>query len=162
MKVGGDSCLLLYSASHAIMGPAMATNLILIAILLFFAPEQTTAQALPKFMGRTMTIIRPEHDGGQQGIPFPKGPATVCLEGPPRRQCYTSSKEFGNDAQVSVIHLRKDVDAILFSAATGGISGFGIHFALLRACSLRLASFYHLWICLEAPADARLSDVLPR
>jgi hypothetical protein len=38
------------------------------------------AQPLPKFLGRQVTIIEPDHD--QEG--FPKGPAKVCLEGPPK------------------------------------------------------------------------------
>jgi len=110
----------------------MAANLIHIAILLLFASEGVTAQALPKFMGRRITIIRPEYEGGEEGIFFPKGPASVCVEGPPRRQCYTGPKDFGNDPEARVVHLKKGVDALLFSAATGGVSGLGIHFALLR------------------------------
>jgi hypothetical protein len=111
----------------------MATNLILIAILLFFTSGEMNAQAPPKFMGRRVTIIHPEREGGEEGIFFPKGPAAVCVEGPPRRQCYTAPKEFGNNPQVSIVQLKKDMPVILFSAETGGVSGWGIHFALLRA-----------------------------
>jgi hypothetical protein len=105
----------------------------LFAILVFFAPLQTNVQAPQRFMGRKITIIHPDREGGEEGIFFPKGPAIVCVEGPPRRQCYTAPKDFGNDPQASVVHLKKGMDAILFSAATGGVSGWGIHFALLRA-----------------------------
>lgn len=117
------------------MGQAssMGANLGLIAILLFLTLRETRAQALPLFMGRKVSVINPEREGGEEGIFFPKGPATVCVEGPPRRQCYTPPKEYGNSPEVSVVHLNKEVDALLFSAETGGVSGWEIHFALLRA-----------------------------
>ncbi len=82
---------------------------------------------LPKFLGREVTIIEPEREDDF----FPKGPATVCIEGPPQRQCYTAPKEFGNNPTVALIDLDKDTPALFFSAASGGISGIGIHFALL-------------------------------
>jgi len=86
------------------------------------------AQSPPKFMGRQVSIIEPERteDG------FPKGPAAVCLEGPPQRQCYTAPKDFGNNPTVTAVQLRKELPALFFSAATGGVSGSEIHFALLR------------------------------
>jgi len=97
-----------------------------------FASKVANAPTPVKFMGRKVTIVHPVRHGGEEGIFFPKRPASVCVERPPRRHCYTAPKEFGNDPQVSVVHLRKEVDAILFSAATGGTSGWRIHFALLR------------------------------
>ncbi len=80
-------------------------------------------------MGREVTIIDPgtEDDGF-----FPKGPATLCVEGPPQRQCYTTPKEFGGSPEVALIQVEKDVPALLFSAESGGVSGFGIYFALLH------------------------------
>ena len=85
------------------------------------------AQPLPKFMGRQVTIVQPEHteDG------FPKGPASVCLEGTPKRVCYTAPKDYGNYLKVEAVQLRKDTPALLFSAATGGVSGWSVSFALL-------------------------------
>jgi hypothetical protein len=86
-----------------------------------------SAQPLLKFMGRQVTIVEPEHteDG------FPKGPASVCLEGPPRRQCYTAPKDYGNNPTITPVQLGKDQSALLFSAETGGVSGWLVHFALL-------------------------------
>jgi hypothetical protein len=78
-------------------------------------------------MGREVTIIAPELE--EDGF-FPKGPASVCVEGP-QRQCYTAPKDFGNSPAVTVVQVEKDMPALLFSAATGGVSGFQIHFALL-------------------------------
>ncbi|MBZ5634443.1 MAG: hypothetical protein LAO55_15075 [Acidobacteriia bacterium] len=80
-------------------------------------------------MGREVTITEPALDA--DGF-FPKGPASVCIEGPPQRQCYTAPKDFGRDPQVTLIQVEKDMPALLFSAASGGVSGFGINFALLR------------------------------
>jgi hypothetical protein len=60
------------------------------------------------------------------------GPATVCLERPPQKQCYSAPKDFERNAQVTVVQLQKDLSALLFSVESGGVTGFGIHFALLR------------------------------
>jgi len=84
---------------------------------------------LPKFMGREITVTEPERDADGR---FPMGPASVCVQGPPQRQCYTAPKDFGNSPKVTVVQLKKDVPALFFSAASGGVSGWGIHFALLR------------------------------
>ena len=85
------------------------------------------AQTPLKFLGRRVTIVEPEHtDDG-----FPKGPAMVCLEGPPNRQCYTAPKDYGNKASAEVVELQNSEPAILFSAETGGVSGWAVHFALL-------------------------------
>lgn len=62
---------------------------------------------------------------------FPKGAASVCLAGSPR-QCYTPPADFGRNAAAEVVELEKGLPALLFSAASGGVSGFRIHFALLR------------------------------
>jgi len=79
------------------------------------------------FMGRQVTIIEPQHtDDG-----FPKGPASICLEGSPKRQCYTAPNDFGNNPKVTAVQLRKDLPALLFLAETGGVSGWSVHFALL-------------------------------
>src|SRR6266496_2857974 len=83
---------------------------------------------LPRFAGKTVVITEPETDA--DGF-FPKGPASVCLEGP-QKQCYTAPKDFGRNPKVTVVRLEKDIPALLFSAASGGVSGWAIHFALLR------------------------------
>jgi hypothetical protein len=114
----------------------MGIRLIILAILLFSSLPDTWAQSvesrqnIPEFMGRKVTIVEPEKldaDGF-----FPSGPASVCVEGPPQRQCYTAPQEFGNSPAVTVVHLQRDLPSLLFSAASGGISGWRIHFALLR------------------------------
>jgi hypothetical protein len=84
---------------------------------------------IPRFLGRAVTITEPESD--PDGY-FPKGPASVCLEGPPQRQCYTAPKEFGRIPKVSIVQLQKDMPALFFSVASGGVSGWAMHFALLR------------------------------
>jgi|SRR5579872_3274869 len=80
-------------------------------------------------MGREVTITVPELDA--DGF-YPKGPASVCIEGPPQRQCYTAPKDYGRDANVALVQVEKNMPALLFSAASGGVSGFSIHFALLH------------------------------
>lgn len=86
-------------------------------------------QGLPKFMGREVTMTVPELD--PDGF-FPKGPASVCIEGPPQRQCYTAPKDFGKDPNVALVQVEKNMPALLFSAESGGVSGWQIHFSLLR------------------------------
>jgi len=110
---------------------SIAQTLMVLSLAVPFASNtraQDVRQAL-KFMGRDVTIIAPGHDPDDEQ--FPKGPASVCVEGPPQRQCYTMPREFGNDPGVEVVELMKAVPAILFSAASGGISGWGVHVALL-------------------------------
>jgi hypothetical protein len=109
----------------------MAANLFILFYLVACAANAQSVsvkQPLPKFMGREVTITDPGTD--EDGF-FPKGPATVCVEGPPQRQCYTAPKDFGRFPEVTLVQVEKNA-ALLFSAASGGVSGFGIHFALLH------------------------------
>src|SRR5215471_12550286 len=85
-----------------------------------------------KFEDRSVTVVEPELDA--DGF-FPKGPASVCIEGPPRRQCYKAGEGdwiFGRYPAAEVVQLDKETSAVFFSAASGGVSGFVVHFALLR------------------------------
>jgi hypothetical protein len=108
-------------------------NLFILAAFLFLLSGNTNAQPAgsvpthPKFMGRGVTIQEPEHTPEN----FPKGPAAICVDGPPRRQCYTAPQDFGNDPRVELVQLAKDMPALLFSASSGGVSGWEVHFALL-------------------------------
>ena len=107
---------------------------IVLAVSLFSAltaEAQPTpgSKSLPKFMGREVTVLEAELDA--DGF-FPKGPARVCVEGLPQRQCYTAPENFGRDTSVEVIQVERDVPVLFFSAASGGVSGFTIHFSLLR------------------------------
>src|ERR1051326_4548910 len=98
----------------------------LAGILIFGA---INAQELPKFMGRQVTII----DSGRSEDGFdPKGPATLCAEPPPQRQCYTMPKEYGNEPDAKLVQIDRSTTALLFSAQSGGVSGYNIHFALLH------------------------------
>ncbi|MCU1336275.1 MAG: hypothetical protein JWO19_1856 [Bryobacterales bacterium] len=112
----------------------MAVKLLIPAVLLFLGSKETWAQSapsqgLPEFMGREVTMTVPELDA--DGF-FPKGPASVCIEGPPQRQCYTAPEGIGKNPKVALVQIEKDLRALLFSAESGGVSGFGIHLALLR------------------------------
>jgi hypothetical protein len=114
------------------LNKAMAANLVILLILLAFAANAQSVsgkQALPKFMGREVTVTDPGTD--EDGF-FPKGPATVCVEGAPQRQCYTMPKDFGRSAEVTLVQVEKGVPALLFSAESGGVCGWEIHFALLH------------------------------
>lgn len=86
------------------------------------------AQTAPKFMGREVVTYGSgrESDSG----PAPS-PARLCIEGPPQQQCYSAPKDFGWSPTVEVVRFAKDRSALLFSASTGGVSGWGIHYALL-------------------------------
>jgi hypothetical protein len=107
----------------------MVLNLIGTLTLLFILAEGMGAQNLPTFMGRKIEITEPQRDA--DGM-FPKGPAAICIVGPPQRQCYTAPDDFGNSPKVTLVQLKKGMLAIFFEAASGGTSGWRVHFALLR------------------------------
>ncbi|HEY7334229.1 MAG TPA: hypothetical protein VH639_05040 [Bryobacteraceae bacterium] len=113
----------------------MTAKFTAIFVLLILASRGAHAQSaqsrepLPKFMGREVTVTIPELDA--DGF-FPKGPATVCVEAPPQRQCYTAPKDFGRTPSVEVIQMNQNTTALFFSAAGGGVSGWRVHYALLR------------------------------
>jgi hypothetical protein len=102
---------------------------VLVFLVSYAGAQPTPVKGLPKLMDRDVTITVPELD--EDGF-FPKGPASICVEGPPQRQCYTAPKDFGRDSNVALVQIDKNMPALLFSAASGGVSGWGIHFALLR------------------------------
>jgi hypothetical protein len=114
----------------------MAVRVIIFTVLVFSGAKEISAQSaprkdLPKFLGREVTIVEPELDSDG----FPKGSdprAIVCLEGLPRRQCYSSPPEFWKNPVVSLVQVQRDLPALLFSVETWGGSGWQIHFALLR------------------------------
>src|SRR5260370_38303058 len=81
------------------------------------------------FMGRAVTITEPELD--VDGF-FPKGPATICLEAPPRRQCYTAPEDYGRFAEVELVQIDKRTSRLLFSAASGGGRGVNVDLCLLQ------------------------------
>jgi hypothetical protein len=99
------------------------------------AQSNRGSPALPTFMGRKITITQPERNDNVPGD-FPNGSASICIEGPPSRQCYTSRtfENFlsGNNPTATVVQLKKDLPAILFSVAAGGVSAWQIHLALLQ------------------------------
>ncbi len=86
------------------------------------------AQTVPKFMGREVVVDGPERESDSGPA---ASPAKLCLEGPPQEQCYAAPKDFGWSPRVEVVQFAKDRSALLFSASTGGVSGRGIHYALL-------------------------------
>lgn len=103
---------------------------VVISPLLFVALSTTSySQAVPKFMGRKVTVIDPGTDAS--GFE-PKGPASICIEGPPVRQCYTAPKGFGREPKLTVVRVEKDMQALLFSAGSHGVSGWSVHLALLQ------------------------------
>ena len=112
----------------------MTRNLTIVAIALLL-PSPTSAQSLrlrqpiPKFLGHDVTVLEPETDA--DGF-HPKGPASICVESMPQRQCYTAPDGFGREPSVELVQVEKEIPALLFSAASGGVSGWEIHFALLR------------------------------
>lgn len=107
--------------------PLAAASLLAVAALA--AQPAPDHHGAARFLGRTVTITEPalEADGF-----FPKGPASLCLEGPPRRQCYKADEEFGRFPRAEIVEITKGTSALLFSAASGGVSGWRVHFALLR------------------------------
>jgi hypothetical protein len=82
---------------------------------------------LPRYKGREVTLIKPELDANG----FPVSPAMLCLEGLPHQACYTAPEGFGKSPTVMIIKVREDMPALFFSVANTGVSGWGVHLALL-------------------------------
>jgi len=83
-----------------------------------------SAQSSVKFQGQDVILTEPKPaDSG--------APASVCVEWPEQHQCYTTPQGYGHSPEASTVRISKDMEALLFSATTGGTSGYGIHFALL-------------------------------
>ena len=79
-------------------------------------------------MGRDVTVV----DGRDSDDEFfPKGPSSVCFEGPPQQQCY-ATREPTRNADVSLVQVKKDLPAVLFSSDIGGVSGWTVTICLLR------------------------------
>jgi hypothetical protein len=98
-------------------------------LLMVIVAGMVWAQGPVMFMGRVVTVTKPGYEDAEQT--FPKGPATVCIEGTPRL-CFKAPEKFGRDPEVSIVQIAKNTSAIFFLAAGGGTSGWQIHFALLR------------------------------
>jgi hypothetical protein len=74
----------------------MPIKAIIAALSLFLGSKDLGAQPVrgkvPKLMGHAVTIAEPKRDAyGER-----EGPASVCVEFVPQRQCYMAPKEFGN------------------------------------------------------------------
>jgi hypothetical protein len=100
-------------------------------ILLVFVAGVVWGQGSVKFMGRVVTVTEATYDADDPEHFQPKGPATVCLEGTPR-PCYATPDGYGRAPEATVAQINKNTSALLFSAASGGVSQIVIHFALLR------------------------------
>jgi hypothetical protein len=96
-----------------------------LAILMLIAADPVT------YLGRQVTVVDPGTD--PDGF-FPKGEVKVCVQGRPEEDCYMAPKGVGRTPSLSVVELRKGESALFFEAASGGVSGFAIHFALLNFC----------------------------
>lgn len=84
------------------------------------------------YLDRQVTVLDP---GTQDPDGFyPKGEAKVCVKGQQEKDCYTAPKGVGRSPSLSVVELHKGESALFFQAASGGVSGFLLHFALLEFC----------------------------
>lgn len=96
------------------------TRIALLALLTLLLGAQPALQ----FHGGNVVLKEEKADN-------PGPPASVCVEWPEERQCYTSPQGYGRAPQAAVVQISSDLDALLFSAATSGATDYGIHFALL-------------------------------
>ena len=96
-----------------------------LAVLMLLAADPVT------FQGRQVTVIDPGTD--PDGF-SPKGEAKVCVQGQQEKDCYSAPQGFGRTPSLSVVELRKGEPVLFFEAASGGVSGWRLHFALLKFC----------------------------
>src|SRR5665213_2136803 len=111
----------------------MVTKSVIPAMLLFFcssAVGQTIHRSpeVPRFMGREVVITDPETDADGY---VPKGSASICIEGPPQRQCYAAPDQYGH-GQSEFVEAEKNMPALFFRTEADGTSGFSMHLALLK------------------------------
>ena len=97
-----------------------------LVILILLAADPVT------YVGRQVKVVDPGTED-PDGF-FPKGEAKVCVQGQQEKDCYTAPKGVGRMPSLSVVALRKGESALFFEAASGGVSGFPLHFALLKFC----------------------------
>jgi hypothetical protein len=88
------------------------------------------AQTVQQFMGREVVVYAPPGEDDHLGT-SPSAPAKVCVEGPPQEQCYSTPEGYGWRPRVEVVQLSKEQSALLFTAETGGVSGWNVHYALI-------------------------------
>jgi hypothetical protein len=104
-------------------------KVIIAAAWLFWGSTEIWAQSvLPKFMGHAIATAKSKFDADG----FATDPASVCVEFVPKRQCYTAPNDYRNHPTATVVQVQKDTPALFFSAESYGVSGWQIHFALLR------------------------------
>jgi hypothetical protein len=85
-----------------------------------------TAQPALKFQGENVVLTEVKADNS--GV---QAPASICVEWPEQRQCYTTPQGYGRAPSASKVQVSKELEAMLFSVATSGTNDYGIHFALL-------------------------------
>lgn len=103
-------------------------NLMRLIGLLLSVGAVSAAQGQLSFMGYRVEIVeKPRADDF-----FVEAPASLCLVNEQGRRCYQAPKDFGRYATVEEVRLNREIKALLFSVASGGVSGFGIQYALLQ------------------------------
>jgi hypothetical protein len=107
----------------------MRLFLLLLAISIgAVAQTEPRQETVLTFKGWPVVVFHPK----QLDEFFPAGPVKICLEQESHPKCYTAPKDFGRDAKVESVSLDGESEAMLLSVASGGVSGFRIHLALLQ------------------------------
>jgi hypothetical protein len=107
----------------------MRLFLLLLAISIgAIAQTEPRQEVVLTFKGRPVVIFHPK----QLDELFPAGPVKICLQQEPLPKCYTAPEDFGRYAKVESVSLDGESEAMLLSVASGGVSGFRIHLALLQ------------------------------
>lgn len=92
------------------------------------AQSEARQETVLEFKHRPVVIYHPK----QLDEFSSEGPAKVCLQEEPRPKCYTAPEGFGRFAKLDRVDLDGHSEALLFSAASGGVTGYAIHLALLQ------------------------------
>lgn len=97
------------------------------------------------YSGRSVEVVDP---GTYPGGLFPKAEAKVCVTGQQAKNCYTAPKGFGRVPKLSLIDLSKGEQAMFLEVESGGVSGWSLHFAVLKFCDQKQVPgcpFNKLW-----------------
>ncbi len=93
------------------------------------AQSPLPAQFPRTFAGRELRVETPPQDPDGFDV---HGKAILCLGDSSARQCHESPKDYGRYVEVGIRPLGSAGRAILFTAASGGVSGYSIYLSLLR------------------------------
>ncbi|OYW13116.1 MAG: hypothetical protein B7X34_00855, partial [Acidobacteriia bacterium 12-62-4] len=102
---------------------------IALAVLAAGQPTPAVTRTMGTFEGRPIVVTAPSASPTGDAV---YADTTLCLEGPPRRQCFSQQYVTGFRTQIQVVELGKGQRAILFAVSEAAMTQSIDHLAILR------------------------------